>query len=99
MRLMSRRPLVTTFGSQLHDRGRITAAVQGRVVVVNNRRKSMPLKRTLGAISTVVLISSLAACGGDDGGAGTSDNSAFEENLTSRGPITYVQGKDNSGVA
>jgi multiple sugar transport system substrate-binding protein len=59
----------------------------------------MPLKRTLGAVSTVLLISSLAACGGDDAGSGGTDNSAFEENLDSRGPITYVQGKDNSGVA
>jgi multiple sugar transport system substrate-binding protein len=59
----------------------------------------MPLKRTFGAISAVLLISSLAACGGDDTGGGSGDNSAFEENLTSRGPITYVQGKDNSGIA
>jgi multiple sugar transport system substrate-binding protein len=58
----------------------------------------MPLKRTFGAISTVLLISSLAACGGDDGGGGGS-SSAQGENLTSRGPITYVQGKDNSGIA
>ena len=59
----------------------------------------MPLKRTLGAVSAVLLISSLAACGGDDAGSGGGDNSAFEEGLGSRGPITYVQGKDNSGIA
>ena len=59
----------------------------------------MPLKRTVGALSTVLLISGLAACGGDDAGGGGGENSAFEENLDSRGPITYVQGKDNSGVA
>jgi multiple sugar transport system substrate-binding protein len=57
----------------------------------------MPLKRTLGAISVVLLVSSLAACGGDDAGGG--ESSAFEANVDSRGPITYVQGKDNSGVA
>ena len=59
----------------------------------------MPLKRTVGALSTVLLISGLAACGGDDAGGGGGENSAFEENLDSRGPITYVQGKDNSGIA
>jgi multiple sugar transport system substrate-binding protein len=60
----------------------------------------MPLKRTLGAVSAVLLISSLASCGGDDAGSGGSgDNSAFSEGLGSRGPITYVQGKDNSGIA
>jgi len=57
----------------------------------------MPLKRTVGTVSAVLLVSSLAACGGDD--AGGSSNSAFQENLDSRGPITYVQGKDNSGIA
>ncbi len=56
----------------------------------------MPLKRTVGAVSSALLIASLAACGGDDGS--TTDNPAFEEGLDSRGPITYVQGKDNSGV-
>ena len=57
----------------------------------------MPLKRTVGAASAALLIASLAACGGDDGGG--TENSAFEENLDGRGPITMVQGKDNSGVA
>jgi multiple sugar transport system substrate-binding protein len=49
------------------------------------------LMTTLAAIAAVVL---LAGCGGGgDGGGGGDDASA-----TSRGPITYVQGKDNSDV-
>jgi multiple sugar transport system substrate-binding protein len=57
----------------------------------------MPLKRTVGTVSAVLLVSSLAACGGEDAGGG--EGGAFEQNLDSRGPITYVQGKDNSGIA
>jgi multiple sugar transport system substrate-binding protein len=45
----------------------------------------------LAAVAAVVL---LASCGGDgDGGGGAEDATA-----TARGPITYVQGKDNSDV-
>jgi multiple sugar transport system substrate-binding protein len=45
----------------------------------------------LAAVAAVVL---LAGCGGGDGGGGGGDDAS----LTSRGPITYVQGKDNSNV-
>ena len=49
------------------------------------------LMTTLAAIAAVVL---LAGCGGgDDSGSGGSDATT-----TARGPITYVQGKDNSSV-
>jgi len=60
----------------------------------------MPSKRTIGAASAALVVSALlAACGGDDGGGGSAgDNEAFQEGLDGRGPITYVQGKDNSGV-
>lgn len=59
----------------------------------------MSLKRIAGAAALVLTVAPLAACGGDDGaGTGTGENPAFEEGLDSRGPITYVQGKDNSGV-
>lgn len=48
-----------------------------------------------------VLALTLASCGGG-GGGGTSDNAAASgpasENLEGHGPITYVQGKDNSNV-
>ena len=58
----------------------------------------MPSKRTIGAASAALLMSAaLAACGGDEGTT-TADNEAFQQGLDSRGPITYVQGKDNSGV-
>jgi multiple sugar transport system substrate-binding protein len=48
------------------------------------------LMTVLAAVAAVVL---LAGCGGGDGDGGGADAS-----LTSRGPITYVQGKDNSDV-
>ena len=57
----------------------------------------MTLKRMTGAAVMALVVAPLAACGGDDGGS-TAENPAFEEGLDSRGPITYVQGKDNSGV-
>lgn len=41
-----------------------------------------------------VLAMSLAACGGGTSGGGN----AADSNVDSRGPITYVQGKDNSNV-
>jgi multiple sugar transport system substrate-binding protein len=53
------------------------------------RRKG--LMTTLVAVATVMLV--LAGCGGGDSGGGASDESA-----TSRGPITYVQGKDNTNT-
>ena len=56
----------------------------------------MSLKRMTSASVLILVAASLAACGGEDGGS--TDNPAFEEGLDSRGPITYVQGKDNSGV-
>ncbi|MDI2034385.1 ABC transporter substrate-binding protein [Paenarthrobacter nitroguajacolicus] len=48
-----------------------------------------------------VLALSLTACGGGGGGGGTSSGGASGDaanNLDGRGPITYVQGKDNSNV-
>jgi multiple sugar transport system substrate-binding protein len=45
---------------------------------------------TLAAVATVVL---LAGCGGGGGGGGESS-----EGTTARGPITYVQGKDNTNT-
>lgn len=60
----------------------------------------MPINRIVGVAALALTAPLLAACGGDDGGGGgAGQNSAFEENLDSRGPITMVQGKDNSGVA
>lgn len=43
-----------------------------------------------------VLALTLSACGG--GGGGTTAGSDAEQGLDGRGPITYVQGKDNSNV-
>ncbi|GAA4661936.1 ABC transporter substrate-binding protein [Arthrobacter cryoconiti] len=43
-----------------------------------------------------VLAMTLAACSG--GGTSTSGGEAAGQNLDARGPITYVQGKDNSNV-
>ena len=44
-----------------------------------------------------VLALTLSACGGG-GGGGTTAGGDAEQGLDSRGPITYVQGKDNSNV-
>jgi len=44
-----------------------------------------------------VLAMTLSACGGGGGGT-TSGNDAASQGLDGRGPITYVQGKDNSNV-
>lgn len=47
-----------------------------------------------------VLAITLSACGGGSGGGGTTAGGGgdAEQGLDSRGPITYVQGKDNSNV-
>jgi len=45
-----------------------------------------------------VLAMSLSACGGGGGGGGSTGGGDAAANLDGRGPITYVQGKDNSNV-
>ncbi|MET3951424.1 ABC transporter substrate-binding protein [Arthrobacter sp. UYEF36] len=45
-----------------------------------------------------VLALTLSACGGGGGGGTTAGGADAEQGLDSRGPITYVQGKDNSNV-
>jgi len=57
----------------------------------------MPILRKAVAAAAVATLASLAACssGGSTGGSASGDAS---KNLDSRGPITYVQGKDNSNV-
>jgi multiple sugar transport system substrate-binding protein len=45
-----------------------------------------------------ILALSLSACAGGGGTSGGGGGSDAEANLDSRGPITYVQGKDNSNV-
>lgn len=61
----------------------------------------MQLKHMVGAFALTLMAAPLAACGGGggEGGGGGGSNDAFKEHLSDRGPITYVQGKDNSGVA
>lgn len=48
--------------------------------------------------TAAVLALALSACSGGDGGGGGGAGGAASENLDGRGPITYVQGKDNSDV-
>ncbi len=57
----------------------------------------MPLKRMALAGALAVSLTALAACGGGDSSSSSSSGDAAA-NLDSRGPITYVQGKDNSNV-
>ncbi|QDY89447.1 ABC transporter substrate-binding protein [Arthrobacter sp. UKPF54-2] len=45
-----------------------------------------------------VLALSLSACAGGGGGGGTSGGGDAAANMDGRGPITYVQGKDNNNV-
>ncbi len=59
----------------------------------------MRFKHSASVMALALLITPLAACGGDDSSSGGgTNNPAFEEGIDSRGPITYVQGKDNTGV-
>jgi multiple sugar transport system substrate-binding protein len=51
------------------------------------------LMTMVAAVAAVVLLA--GGCGGGGGGGG---GGGSNENLTARGPITYVQGKDNSDV-
>jgi multiple sugar transport system substrate-binding protein len=52
----------------------------------------------LPAATAGVLALSLTACGGGGGGGTAGGGSDAEANLDGRGPITYVQGKDNNNV-
>nr|WP_235545306.1 ABC transporter substrate-binding protein [Phycicoccus sp. Soil802] len=55
----------------------------------------MHKRRTLTVMAGAVAVALVAAaCGGDDGGTGSTADSG----AAARGPITYVQGKDNSGL-
>jgi multiple sugar transport system substrate-binding protein len=59
----------------------------------------MRFKHSASVMALALLITPLAACGGDDSSSSSGgDNPAFKENVDSKGPITYVQGKDNTGV-
>jgi len=56
----------------------------------------MHKRRTLAVLAGAASVALVAAaCGGDDGGGG---NDAASQGADSRGPITYVQGKDNSNL-
>jgi multiple sugar transport system substrate-binding protein len=56
----------------------------------------MHKRRTLTVMAGVVSVAlAAAACGGDSGGSGSSGGKAGGD---ARGPITYVQGKDNSNL-
>ncbi|WP_028265658.1 ABC transporter substrate-binding protein [Arthrobacter sp. MA-N2] len=55
-------------------------------------------KYLLPAAVAGVLALSLSACGGGGGGSTASSGGDAAANLDGRGPITYVQGKDNSNV-
>src|ERR1700704_4971283 len=55
-------------------------------------------KYLLPAAVAGVLAMSLSACGGGGGGSTASSGGDAAANLDGRGPITYVEGKDNSNV-
>ncbi|WP_258804691.1 ABC transporter substrate-binding protein [Pseudarthrobacter sp. NS4] len=59
----------------------------------------MKTPKFLGPAATAgVLALTLSACAGGGGGGTTGGGADAEANLEGRGPITYVQGKDNSNV-
>jgi len=51
-------------------------------------------RRLIGAMAALAVVVLVAGCGGGGGGGGGGSDAA----LTARGPITYVQGKDNTNV-
>ncbi|MET3721710.1 ABC transporter substrate-binding protein [Arthrobacter sp. UYEF21] len=55
-------------------------------------------KFLLPAAAAGILALTLSACGGGGGTGGGGGGGAAEQGLDGRGPITYVQGKDNSNV-
>ncbi len=57
----------------------------------------MKTRKFLLPAATAILALTLSACAGG-GGGGTTGGTDAEANLDGRGPITYVQGKDNSNV-
>ncbi|MHA7269489.1 ABC transporter substrate-binding protein [Arthrobacter sp. HLT1-20] len=60
------------------------------------RTKTSRMYKPLAAAAVLTL--ALSACGGGTGGGTGGGGGAASENLDARGPITYVQGKDNSEV-
>jgi multiple sugar transport system substrate-binding protein len=54
--------------------------------------RSRSITAALAGLGAGVLLAAVAGCGGGGGG------SSADQNTTARGPITYVQGKDNSNV-
>jgi multiple sugar transport system substrate-binding protein len=52
----------------------------------------------LSAATAGILAMTLSACGGGGGGGTAGGGTDAEANLDGRGPITYVQGKDNNNV-
>jgi multiple sugar transport system substrate-binding protein len=52
-------------------------------------------RRLMGAMAALAVAVLVAGCGGGGGGGG---GGGSQEGLTSRGPITYVAGKDNNNV-
>ncbi|MGI8614966.1 MAG: ABC transporter substrate-binding protein [Nocardioidaceae bacterium] len=58
----------------------------------------MSLIRKVGALALAATMVPLAACGSGSSSSSSSSSGVQSQNLDSRGPITYVQGKDNSNV-
>ena len=65
----------------------------------HERREPHMRRKAMVAALAVTTFFGVAACGGSSGGgSGSSGSGDANAGLTSRGPITYVQGKDNSNV-
>ncbi|MDP5226430.1 MULTISPECIES: ABC transporter substrate-binding protein [Arthrobacter] len=57
-----------------------------------------PRKFLAPAAAAAVLALALTACGGGSSSGGSGGGDAASQNMDGRGPITFVSGKDNSGV-
>ncbi|MDO5672569.1 MAG: ABC transporter substrate-binding protein [Actinomycetaceae bacterium] len=53
--------------------------------------------KQVGAVVALASLIALAGCSGSSGSGGTKDSSGDGGSFEGRGPITYVQGKDNAG--
>ncbi len=60
---------------------------------IKTRKMRLPL-----AVAAVMSLALSACSGGTGGGGGGGGGGPADENVDGRGPITYVQGKDNSNV-
>ncbi|ETJ43872.1 ABC superfamily ATP binding cassette transporter substrate-binding protein, partial [human gut metagenome] len=58
---------------------------------------SLPRRRFIQGSAVAAALAAAAACGSKDKGSSSSGSAASSGTFEGTGPITWVQGKDNSG--